>query len=116
MKITAIYKASNGDVFFEHDGHYEELTKEHQDALMQEAVEFAKTAELIEVEAKHYTDKIDHISYYKDGMFIGTAGIHVLDKYDSIQNHIYLYRDSGTTENERISEFFLHDAAKNPRR
>lgn len=47
MKVTAIYKASNGDVFFEHDGHCEELTKGQQDALMQEAIEFAKTAVVV---------------------------------------------------------------------
>ena len=105
MKVTAIYKASNGDVFFEHDGHCEELTKGQQDALMQEAVEFAKTAEPIEVEAKHFTDKIEHISYYKDGEIVGTAGIHVRDKYDPIQNHIYLHRESGTTRNEELAEF-----------
>ena len=105
MKVTAIYKASNGDVFFEHDGHCEELTEKQQDALMQEAIEFAKTAEPIEVEAKHYTDKIEHISYYKDGEIIGTAGIHVRSEYDPIQNHIYLHRESGTTRNEELAEF-----------
>ena len=83
---------------------------------MQEAIEFAKTAEPIEVEAKHFTDKIEHISYYKDGEFFVTAGIHVRDKYDELQNHIYLHRESGKTENERMAEFIWKDAAKNPRR
>lgn len=105
MKVTALYKASNGDIFFQHDGHCVELTKKQQAALIEEGVKFAETAEPIEVEAKHRTDTIEHLSYYyKDGEFIGTAGIHVRSVYDLFQNYIYLHRESDKTTLEGNAE------------
>lgn len=104
MKVTAIYKANNGDVFFEHDGNFEEISKDQQAALVEEAVKLFETSAPVEVEARHSLEPVEHVSYYKDGEFLATAGMHVTPEYSVFQNHIYLHRESEKTENERLAK------------
>lgn len=90
LKIKKVWVADNGDVFLEREVDYRNASLKEIEALKNQAVEMLDRGEF---ENCHYVNdgKIKHGSYYTyDNEFIGNEQIHILTKYNTCQEKMYL--------------------------
>ena len=97
--IIERYIADNGDIF--------ERIAEVEEA----------PAEIPEIRciAKHHTDGIEHLSYYRedDDEFICTAGVHVWRKANPefpLDQFVYVVRKSEATQNDNVARTLYDEA------
>ena len=90
MKVLQVYKANNGDVFFQHDNAYQPRTKQEIAEVIKKAHEMYKNGQFKEIEARLST--FSGIGYHDGDEFIGTAGVHVLERFHQVHNCIFLHR------------------------
>lgn len=111
MKIKNIYLADNGDVFFEHNQMYKELSVEQEGELYQLAEKAYKksTVPIVKCNAKEHQEPIPHLAYYVGGEHIGEAGMHVTERFSPFQSLMYLKRVSGRTVSNKMKYILTSD-------
>lgn len=93
IEIKKVYKANNGDVFLIKESDYKEHTEEEIKDLLERAKEM-----YINNQYEKCTCKIGKTfglkCYYdEDENFIGNGDIHILKKFSSSQNGVYLINE-----------------------
>lgn len=111
MEIKKIYVANNGDIFFEHDCAYKELTVKEEGLLHSKADEAFKAmrAPIETCKAVEHQKPIPHLSYYQGETFIGEAGMHVTERFNPFQSFMYLKRVSERTESNEAKYILTSD-------
>lgn len=90
LQVKKVWVADNGDIFLEREWNYRIPSLKEIEALKNQALEMLDRGEF---ETCHCVNdgKIKHGSYYtNDNEFIGNEQIHVLTKYDTRQEKMYL--------------------------
>jgi hypothetical protein len=92
MTVINVFKADNGDVFFEHDGN----TLTCRDALPDITALSERAGEIMEKDwgciPVHAVISKSHTDYYLDGSFLASADLHVSDFFDRHCSFVYLVR------------------------
>lgn len=92
--LLSVYQADNGDVFLRHGNTNQDISLVNEYELLQQALNDYRQNNMVQCSAKHETT-YNSLSYYTiDGVFIGTADIHIRDHFNKIQDFIYLSRSN----------------------
>lgn len=90
LQVKKVWVADNGDIFLERKVDYRNPSLKEIEVLKNQALEMLDRGEF---ETCHYVNngRIKYGSYYtNDNEFIGNEQIHVLTKYDTRQEKMYL--------------------------
>lgn len=114
--LSKVFVANNGDVFIKHENAYQELSPVNVYDLKMEAINRINNNDFEQCVAKSIdvnSTKNIVVNYFtlKDE-FIGTADVHVKEKFDPLQNYVFLYRNSQKTAFGRFVENFLESLKK----
>jgi len=112
MELVKIYEADNGDIFAQHSNRpgYE-LSEEERNSFVFELFRQLNNGQYEKVIAKRHYDEdigLDYLQYYdKNGVFIATADMHVLEELDFSQSFVYVKRVSKDTKLKQQIESLL---------
>lgn len=111
MEIKKIYVANNGDIFFEHDQVFQELTLKEEgelNALAEKAYK-ESSVPVEKCNAIEHREPIPHLAYYVDDKHLGEAGMHVTERFSPFQSFMYLKRVSGRTKSNEVKYILTSD-------
>lgn len=106
MNVVRIYKADNGESFFEHDNDFSVRTEYEINVLTETAQAEYEKGNYSECKA---SEGGFPRRYHIDGRFLGDKGMHIRTKFHPSQNFIFIESD----KNGSIEKIVEH-AEKNP--